>query len=67
MTLMSTCITGPKGVGKTVCLLALMSKLREQGFEPVFITSLSFKHDHKELTLNYLKEVVNTRTIITYC
>ena len=50
-----TCITGPKGVGKTMCLLALLCKLREQGFEPVFITSHSFESE--EITLNYLQEV----------
>lgn len=50
-----TCIAGPKGVGKTTCLLGLMCQLSEQGFEPVFITSSSFKRT--EVTLNYLKEV----------
>ena len=52
------CISGPKGVGKTMCLLALMSELqKKQGIEPVFVTSLSFQDVNQTLTLDYLGEV----------
>jgi len=47
-------ICGPKGAGKTMCLLALMSELEDK---TVFVNSESFKEDLKQLTIEYLRKV----------
>ena len=55
-------ICGPKGSGKTLCLLALMSKLKSlySDIEPVFVSSISFEKDEQAKTLKYLQEVAQS-------
>ena len=45
-------IYGPKGSGKMLCLLALMSKLKSlySDIEPVFVSSISFEKDEQAKT-----------------
>ena len=55
------CLTGPKGVGKTLCLLALMNELKKKGTTaPIFVSSESFQEVNQNLSLKYLQEVANT-------
>ena len=55
-------ICGPKGSGKMLCLLALMSELKSlySDIEPVFVSSISFEKDEQAKTLKYLQEVAQS-------
>jgi len=57
----SRCLTGPKGVGKTLCLLALMQELKKEGTTaPFFVSSESFEKVNQDLSFDYLQEVATT-------